>query len=151
MQTLERRSEAVIAERFRRYFRWRFQEALEVLGSNGTLLVEVLSELIALAIGEEEVEGWQPPALVALRAVNTFSVEDRTRTTKERAREAIPRPCLFGSLHESTHRGTGLYSITVRNGTIAMFEQLLWYWIAANSAHHRHSNLGSLITRARKP
>ena len=63
MQALERPSEAEIAERARRYFRWRLEEAVEVLGSDSTLLAEVLSELIALVTGEEEVENWQPPAL----------------------------------------------------------------------------------------
>jgi hypothetical protein len=52
----------VIAERFRRY-RWRFQEALEVLPTDSQALAEILNELFALLIGEDEVEGWQPPAL----------------------------------------------------------------------------------------
>ena len=65
---LERPSEAVIAERFRRYFRWRLEEALEVLGSDSSALAEVLNEMFALVIGEEEVEGWQPVALEDARA-----------------------------------------------------------------------------------
>jgi hypothetical protein len=60
---LERPSEAVIAERFRRYFRWRLEEALEVLGSDSSALAEVLNEMFALLIGEDGVEGWRPPAL----------------------------------------------------------------------------------------
>jgi hypothetical protein len=63
MQALERPSEAVIAERARGYFRWRFQEALEVLGSDSSALAEVLNEMFALLIGEDEVEGWRHPAL----------------------------------------------------------------------------------------
>jgi hypothetical protein len=38
MQRLERPSEAVIAERARGYFRWRLEEALEVLGSDSSPL-----------------------------------------------------------------------------------------------------------------
>jgi hypothetical protein len=68
MQVLERPSEDVIAERFRRYFRWRFQEALEVLGSDSSALAEVLNEMCALVIGEDEVEGWGPVALEDARA-----------------------------------------------------------------------------------
>jgi hypothetical protein len=68
MQMLERPSEALIAERASRYFRWRFQEALEVLGSDSSALAEVLNEMFALVIGEEEVEGWQPVALEDARA-----------------------------------------------------------------------------------
>jgi hypothetical protein len=63
MQRLERPSEAVIAERFRKYFRWRFEEALEVLSSDSSALAEVLNEMFALLIGEDELEGWRPPAL----------------------------------------------------------------------------------------
>jgi hypothetical protein len=63
MQRLERPSEAEIAGRARRYFRWRFKEALEVLPADSAKLAEVLSELCALLVGVEEVEGWQPPAL----------------------------------------------------------------------------------------
>jgi hypothetical protein len=63
MQRLERPSQAEIAERARGYFRWRFKEAVEVLPADSAKLAEVLSEMIALVIGEEEVEGWQPPAL----------------------------------------------------------------------------------------
>jgi hypothetical protein len=53
----------VIAERARRYFRWRFKEALEVLPTDGQPLAEVLNEMFAPLIGEDEVEGWRPPAL----------------------------------------------------------------------------------------
>src|SRR5262249_55626914 len=64
MQMLERPSEAEIAERFRKYFKWRFQEALEVLDSGEcSALAEVLTEMYALVIGEDELEGWRPPAL----------------------------------------------------------------------------------------
>ena len=52
MQRLERPSEAVIAERARRYFQWRLEEALEVLGSDSSALAEVLNEMEALLIRE---------------------------------------------------------------------------------------------------
>ena len=68
MQRLERPSEAEIAERFRRYFKWRLEEAVEVLGSDSSALAEVLSEMFALVIGEDEVEGWRPVALEDARA-----------------------------------------------------------------------------------
>ena len=60
---LERPSEAVIAERFRRYFRWRLEEAVEVLGSDSSALAEALNEMFAMLVGEDEVDGWRPPAL----------------------------------------------------------------------------------------
>jgi hypothetical protein len=63
MQALERPSEAVIVQRFRGYFRWRFQEAVEVLGSDSSALAEVLNEMCALVIGQDQLEGWRPPAL----------------------------------------------------------------------------------------
>jgi hypothetical protein len=63
MQMLERPSEAEIAERFRGYFHWRFVEAVEVLGSDSSALTEVLIEMEALLVGEEEIENWRPPAL----------------------------------------------------------------------------------------
>jgi hypothetical protein len=56
MQRLERPSEAQVAERARGYFRWRLEEALEVLGSDSTALAEVLNEIFALVIGEEVIE-----------------------------------------------------------------------------------------------
>jgi hypothetical protein len=63
VQALERPCEAEIAERFRRYFRWRFQEAVRQLPGDSSLLTDVLNEMFALLIGEDEVEGWRPPAL----------------------------------------------------------------------------------------
>ena len=58
MQRLERPSKAVIAERARRYFRWRLEEAVEVLPGDSSALAEVLNELYALLIGEEEIINW---------------------------------------------------------------------------------------------
>ena len=48
MQALERQSEELIAERFRRYFRWRLEEALEVLGSDSSApeLEAVIKEVV---------------------------------------------------------------------------------------------------------
>jgi hypothetical protein len=63
MQALERPSQAEIAERFRRYFRWRLEEAVEELPADSAKLAEVLNEMLALLIGEDEVEGWRPPSL----------------------------------------------------------------------------------------
>ena len=54
------RSPEELPEMVREYFRWRFKEALEVLGSDSSALAEVLNELFALLIGEEEIESWQP-------------------------------------------------------------------------------------------
>jgi hypothetical protein len=50
----------------REYFRWRFEEALEVLPTDSQALAEVLNEMFALIIGEDEVEGWRPPALAGV-------------------------------------------------------------------------------------
>jgi hypothetical protein len=63
MLMLERPTQAEIAERFTRYFRLRFGEALEALSGDSSALAEVLSEMLALLIGEEEIVGWRPPAL----------------------------------------------------------------------------------------
>jgi hypothetical protein len=50
MQALERPSQAVIAERFRGYFRWRFLEAVATLPRDSLALAEVLSEMLAVAV-----------------------------------------------------------------------------------------------------
>jgi hypothetical protein len=63
MQMLERPSEAEIAERFRRYFRWRLEEAIGVLSADSSALSEVLIELFLTVTGEDEIVGWRPPAL----------------------------------------------------------------------------------------
>jgi len=63
MQMLERPSAAEMADRARGYFRWRLEEALEVLPNDSSALGEVLNELEALLLGEEQVEGWRPVAL----------------------------------------------------------------------------------------
>ena len=63
MQRLERPSEAVIAERARGYFRWRFLEALEALPDDSSALSEVLIDLFLIVTGEDEIEGWRPPAV----------------------------------------------------------------------------------------
>jgi hypothetical protein len=55
MQRLERPSEAEIAERFRRYFRLRFKEALEFLPDDSSALSEVLIELFLIVTGEDEI------------------------------------------------------------------------------------------------
>jgi hypothetical protein len=68
MQALERPSEAEIAERARRYFRWRLEEAVEVLGSDSSALAEVLNEMYALLIGEEEIVNWRPLSLEEARS-----------------------------------------------------------------------------------
>ena len=62
------RSPEELQEMVREYFRRRLEEALEVLGSDSSALAEVLNEMFALVIGEEEVEGWQPVALEDARA-----------------------------------------------------------------------------------
>ena len=63
MQRLERPSEAEIADRARKYFRWRFREAVEALPGDSSALGEVLNELEALLLGEDEIHGWRPVAL----------------------------------------------------------------------------------------
>ena len=63
MQRLERPSEAEIADRARKYFRWRFREAVEALPGDSSALGEVLNELEALLLGEDEIQGWRPVAL----------------------------------------------------------------------------------------
>ena len=68
MQTLERPSEAVIAERFRGYFRLRFMEAVAALSGDSSALAEALSEMLALVMGEEEIVGWQPVELEGARS-----------------------------------------------------------------------------------
>ena len=55
MQMLERPSEAEIAERFRRYFRWRLEEAIGVLSADSSALSEVLIELFLIVTGEDEI------------------------------------------------------------------------------------------------
>jgi hypothetical protein len=63
MQMLERPSKAVIAERARKYFRWRLEEALAGLCASSEPLAEVLAEILLLAAGEEEIINWRPPAI----------------------------------------------------------------------------------------
>jgi hypothetical protein len=63
MQRLERPSEAVIAERFRGYFRWRLEEALDSLWFDSELLAEVLEEIFLIATDDDEIINWRPPAL----------------------------------------------------------------------------------------
>ena len=63
MQRLERPSEAEIADRARKYFRWRLEEAVEALPGDSSALGEVLNELEALLLGEDEIQGWRPVAL----------------------------------------------------------------------------------------
>src|SRR5262252_462872 len=46
-----------LPEMVREYFRWRLEEALEVLPTDSAKLAEVLNELFALLAGEDEVEG----------------------------------------------------------------------------------------------
>ena len=57
---LERPSQAEIAERAKKYFHWRFVDAVRQLPGDSSLLAEVLNELFALLVGEDEVEGWRP-------------------------------------------------------------------------------------------
>ena len=63
MQRLERPSSSEIAERARGYFRWRLEEAIGDLTGDSSALAEVLNEICALVIGQEEIENWRPPAL----------------------------------------------------------------------------------------
>ena len=67
MQLLDRPSAAEIAERARKYFRWRLKEAVQVLGSDSSALAEVLNEVFALVIGEDEIIGWRPPSVEEMR------------------------------------------------------------------------------------
>jgi hypothetical protein len=62
-QMLERPSDAEISERFRRYFRWRLEEAIGVLSDDSSALSEVLIELFLTVTGEDEIVGWRPPAV----------------------------------------------------------------------------------------
>jgi len=52
-----------LPEMVREYFRWRLEEALEVLPTDSAMLAEVLNEMFALLVGEEEIKGWRAPAL----------------------------------------------------------------------------------------
>jgi hypothetical protein len=63
IQRFERPSETEVADRCRRYFRWRLAEAVEFLSTDSEKLAEILNEILALVIGEDEVENWTPPAL----------------------------------------------------------------------------------------
>jgi hypothetical protein len=63
MQVAEHPSEAVIAVRFRGYFRNRFIEATAVLSSDSSRLAEVRIEMLELIVGESEIVGWRPVAL----------------------------------------------------------------------------------------
>ena len=48
----------------RRYFAQRLGEAIAALAEdNSELLSEVLAEILLIAIGEDAVEGWEPPVL----------------------------------------------------------------------------------------
>jgi len=57
------RSPEELPEMVREYFRWRLEEALEVLPTDSAMLAEVLNEMFALLVGEEEIKGWRAPAL----------------------------------------------------------------------------------------
>jgi hypothetical protein len=63
MQMLERPSEAEIADRAKKYFRWRLEVAVAALSGDSSALAEVLNEVFVLVIGEDEIIGWRPPAL----------------------------------------------------------------------------------------
>jgi hypothetical protein len=63
MQRLERPSEAEIADRARGYFRWRLEEAIGLLPLSSQKLAEVLNEMYALLLGEDEIQSWRPVAL----------------------------------------------------------------------------------------
>jgi hypothetical protein len=66
MQMLERPPRAEVAERARKYFRWRLEEALEALPGNSSALAEALEEIFLIATGEEEIQDWHPPAIEAM-------------------------------------------------------------------------------------
>jgi hypothetical protein len=58
MQMAEHPSEAVVAVRFREYFRNRFIEATAVLSNDSSRLAEALIEILELIVGEEEIVRW---------------------------------------------------------------------------------------------
>jgi hypothetical protein len=55
--------ESVVVQRQRQYFRWRLEEALEVLWVDSEPLAEVLEEILLLVNGAEVIINWVPPAL----------------------------------------------------------------------------------------
>jgi hypothetical protein len=63
----EHPSEAVIAERFRKYFRNRFMEATAVLSNDSSRLAEALIVILELIVGESEIVGRRPVALEEVR------------------------------------------------------------------------------------
>jgi hypothetical protein len=67
MQMAEHPSEAIIAVRFREYFRNRIIEAAAVLSNDSSRLAEALIEILELIVGETEIVGWRPVALCEAR------------------------------------------------------------------------------------
>ena len=63
----EHPSEAVIAVRFREYFRDPFIEATAVLSRDSSRLAEVRIEILELIAGQSEIVGWRPVALGEVR------------------------------------------------------------------------------------
>jgi hypothetical protein len=81
MQGTEHPSEAVIAMRFREYFRNRFIEATAVLSRNSSRLAEALIEILELIAGESEIVGWRPLALGKARGERSLSYPLRAAKT----------------------------------------------------------------------
>ena len=69
----------------REYFQWRLEEALEVLPTDSAKLAEVLNEMFALLVGEEEIKGWRPPALEDVHSRIGESLKGAPRMDKCRA------------------------------------------------------------------
>ena len=69
----------------REYFRWRLEEALEVLPTDSAMLAEVLNEMFALLVGEEEIKGWRAPALEDVHSRIGESLKGAPRMDKCRA------------------------------------------------------------------
>jgi hypothetical protein len=64
MQRLDKPSAEEIHSRVKEYLRWRLQESLEVLAIDPEPLGEFLVEILELVHGEQQIIGWQPPALL---------------------------------------------------------------------------------------
>jgi hypothetical protein len=62
LQLAEHPSRAVVAERMREYLSNRLERAIRVLSEDSSLLADILVEMLEIAIGEEEIIGWRPPA-----------------------------------------------------------------------------------------
>jgi hypothetical protein len=69
MQRLDKPSAEEIQSRVKEYLRWRLQEVISVLAGDAEPLTELLIEILELLDGEQQIIGWQPPALATSHLV----------------------------------------------------------------------------------